>query len=338
MKGLLTKETTSTPAKSLDGATARHRLRPSHLEMLRCPTCGGTLATEASSLACEGTCGTRFPVVGGVPVLINEANSIFKIADVTENRSTYTHPASPLKRAASRFLPDISLNAVAATNYKRFGKLLLANSPAPRVLVIGGRVPGAGMDSILSQPLIEFVDTDITFGPRTQLICDAHDLPFASGSFDGIIVQAVLEAVVDPYRCVAEAHRVLKEAGLVYAETPFMQQVHAGRYDFTRFTHLGHRRLFRSFDEIDSGVVCGPAMALSWSVQYLLYSAVTSRRARRAVTLATRLLLFWLKYLDLFLNKKPGALDAASGYYFLGRRSNHVLSDRDLIKQYRGLQ
>ena len=131
---------------------------------------------------------------------------------------------------------------------------------------------------------------------------------------------------------------VLKEGGVVYVETPFMQQVHAGRYDFTRFTHLGHRRLFRRFEEIESGVVGGPAMALSWSIQYFLYSAVSSRQARRVVTVATRLLLFWLKYLDFYLNKKPGALDAASGYYFLGRRSNHTLSDRDLVKLYRGLE
>jgi len=37
-----------------------------------------------------------------------------------------------------------------------------------------------------------------------------------------------------------------------------MQQVHNERYDFTRFTYLGHRRLFSAFDEIDSGASCGP--------------------------------------------------------------------------------
>ena len=32
-------------------------------------------------------------------------------------------------------------------------------------------------------------------------------------------------------------NKVLKEGGLVNAETP-LQQVHEGRYDFTRFTYL----------------------------------------------------------------------------------------------------
>jgi len=86
-----------------------------------------------------------------------------------------------------------------------------------------------------------------------------HTIFFDASSFDGVIIQAVLEHVVEPNHCVEEIHRVLKENGLVYSETPFMQQVHLGRYDFTRFTHLGHRRLFRKFKEI-----CGGAVDQEW--------------------------------------------------------------------------
>ena len=45
----------------------------------------------------------------------------------------------------------------------------------------------------------------------------------------------------------------------MYAETAFMQQVVHERYDFTRFTHVGMRRLFRGFRELRSGPVAGPA-------------------------------------------------------------------------------
>ena len=93
------------------------------------------------------------------------------------------------------------------------------------------------------------------------VICDAHDLPFKEKSFDAIICQAVLEHVADPYRCVEEMFRVLKPKKFIYVETPFMQQVHMAPYDFTRFTYLGHRRLFRRFKEIDSGIACGPGMS-----------------------------------------------------------------------------
>jgi hypothetical protein len=115
-----------------------------------------------------------------------------------------------------------------------------------------------------------------------------------------------------------------------------MQQVHMGRYDFTRFTHLGHRRLFRRFEEIDSGAVCGPGMALAWSYQYFLLSFATSRIVRALIRAFTSLTAFFLKYFDHFLVETPGALDAASGCYFMGRKSDRTLSDRDLITLYRG--
>lgn len=183
---------------------------------------------------------------------------------------------------------------------------------------------------------LELVDTDVSFGPRTMLICDAHDIPFQDESFDGVIAQAVLEHVVDPYRCVEEMHRVLKKDGLVYAETPFMQQVHLGRYDFTRFTHLGHRRLFRRFEEIDSGAVCGPGMALAWSYQYFLLSFAKLKILRALIRAFASLTSFYLKYFDYFLIDTAGGLDAASGYYFMGRKSDHSLSDRELLTLYKG--
>lgn len=163
-------------------------------------------------------------------------------------------------------------------------------------------------------------------------------IPFEDNSFDGVIVQAVLEHVVDPNRCVEEIHRVLKPNGVVYAETPFMQQVHMGRYDFTRFTHLGHRRLFRKFEEVSSGPVCGPGMALAWSYQYFILSFVKRNAAKSLVKAFTRLTSFWLKYFDYFLIDKPGTFDAASGYYFIGTKSDRVLSDRELVTLYKGIQ
>jgi ubiquinone/menaquinone biosynthesis C-methylase UbiE len=67
-------------------------------------------------------------------------------------------------------------------------------------------------------------------------VADGHQLPIADGSVDGVWIQAVLEHVLDPSIVVQEIHRVLTPGGVVYAETPFMQPVHEGAYDFTRFS------------------------------------------------------------------------------------------------------
>jgi SAM-dependent methyltransferase len=145
----------------------------------------------------------------------------------------------------------------------------------------------------------------------------------------------VLEYVPDPARCVQDIHRVLKPDGVVYSEVPFMQQVHS-QSDFTRFTELGHRRLFRNFTPIASGATGGPGMALAWSLRHFLMSFYDSRWARDLVKVVTSCLFFWMKYLDIILTRNGGGLDAASGTFFLGRKSTQLANDLDLIANYRG--
>jgi SAM-dependent methyltransferase len=303
--------------------------------LVRCPRCKGSLTHIAVQLRCSA-CNLQFPIVGGVPVLINEDNSVFAVADFVDRRETFFKQAPKWKRQISNALPSISLNARAHANYATFAQHLLNMARRPRLLVIGGSIEGIGSHDVLHNDAIDITETDVSWGPRTQIIADAHDLPFPDASFDGVIVQAVLEHVVDPYRCVAEIHRVLSINGLVYAETPFIQQVHGAAYDFHRFTHLGHRRLFRHFGEVRSGAVCGPGMALAWSYTYFLMSFARGSRSRSALRLLGRLSSFWLKYFDYALLDKPTALDAASAVYFLGRKSAHALPDRDLIRAYTG--
>jgi SAM-dependent methyltransferase len=272
-----------------------------------------------------------------VPILIHEPSSIFS-AKAHDPRLDRSHRRKTPKTMIREHLPSTSLNVNAKQNYQRFGEELQRDWSNPRVLVIGGRVPGEGMEALtLAAPSIELLETDVRFGPRTALLCDAHALPFKEGGFHGVIVQAVLEHVVDPDRCVQEIHRILAEGGLVYAETPFMQQVHEGRYDFTRFTHLGHRRLFRQFEEIDSGPACGPGTALAWCWRYFLLSFAESGSVRDVLDVLGRVTSFPFKYFDYYLIRRRGSFDAASSYYFVGRWSSRVLSDRELIKLYRGL-
>jgi hypothetical protein len=151
-----------------------------------------------------------------------------------------------------------------------------------------------------------------------------------------VVVEAVLEHVVDPARCVEEVYRVLADGGLVYADTPFMQQVHGRQYDFTRYTRLGHRRLFRRFGEVASGVSVGPGSALAWAARYFLLSFSTRPSLRAVLSGLSRLGLFWLKYFDRYLRHQTSALDAAAGFYFLGEKNCEVLSDRELVESYCG--
>ncbi len=239
---------------------------------LVCPRCKSGLEIRQDDCQCTAAeCAAVFPLWHGVPVLFNEAVSLFSIAGVLRGEDRpFPTPAGAVRQRLSRLAPTLHRNVNGRRNYLAFSKHLLRQFAAPRVLVIGSRVLGEGMEALTEHPDIEVVESDVEVGPRPAVLFDAHDIPFADGSFHGVVVQAVLEHVTDPTRCVSEIHRVLKPAGIVYAETPFMQQVHEGAYDYTRFTYLGHRRLFRDFVEIDSGVACGPGMAHSLVVAILL--------------------------------------------------------------------
>jgi len=277
----------------------------------------------------------RYPIVDGIAVLINEENSIFDIETYIQKReTTFKLDGSKIKKRINDLMPEIGHNLKAKENYTELISILPANA---KIMVIGGSIVGAGMEKFYLNKSFEIVGTDVSYGPQTQLIVDAHDIPFAEATFDCVIVQAVLEHVLDPQRCVAEIHRVLKPEGIVYAETPFMQQVHMQQYDFTRFTHLGHRRLFRYFGEIKSGPLAGPGTALAWSYLYFLRSFFSSLRASKLIFIFARLTSFFLKYFDYFVIHKPGCYDAASGYFFIGKKNDKALADKDLIQAFKGI-
>ena len=304
-------------------------------DIVRCPSCFGCVSRRENAFVCSNpACNKIYPEIDGIPVFIKEESSVFSISDFEANKATFFQKRGWLVEWFNQQLPSISHNLAAKENYEELSKLALKGKTFARILVIGGSVAGQGFESLTDNPAVELVETDVSFGPRVIMICDAHDLPFADDCFDVVIAQAVLEHVVDPFRCVGEFYRVLRDDGLMYAETPFMQQVHGGRYDFMRFSYRGHRRLFRNFDEIHAGITGGPGMALAWSWQYFLRSFGTSTRAQMYLAMIGRLTAFYLKYFDYLLKRAPMAYDSASGFYFMGRKSKAVLSDRDLVRSY----
>ena len=305
-------------------------------QKLRCPSTKAKLQKNGECLISIIDPTIHYPIIDGIPILINEKKSLFSIDNFKQKENTtFDVKQSKIKKIISGLIPTISVNIKAKKNYNKICDMLPRNA---NILIIGGSVKGEGMDAIYSNDSFNIVASDVSYGTYTTLICDAHDIPFDNEIFDCVIIQAVLEHVLDPQKCVNEIHRVLKNSGLVYAETPFMQQVHMKQYDFTRFSHLGHRRLFRYFEEISSGPVCGPGMALAWSYSSFLKSFSASPKMSQILSFFARITSFYLKYFDYYLIDKPGSYDAASGLFFMGKKSTSPLSDRDLIKQFKGIK
>jgi SAM-dependent methyltransferase len=264
----------------------------------------------------------------GVPALVDFENSVLSRREVSPpiaDRSNWNILRERVLRALLCSREPTSANA------DSFLRAVHGADDHPKVLIIGGATRGLGTDAIYADPNISLIGLDIYCTTITDLVADGHNLPFADGSIDGVWIQAVLEHVLEPHRVVDEIYRVLSGRGVVYAETPFMQQVHMGGNDFTRFTHSGHRWLFRRFEEISSGVREGPGTAMLWSIKYFFASISGTYKVGTLVALA----FFWLRFFDR-ISRRQIALDGASGIYFLGRRSERTLSPGEILALYRG--
>jgi SAM-dependent methyltransferase len=307
--------------------------------LLRCPACKGSLEIADAALLCE-KCLAEYPIVQGVPILINDVSSVFRCSDYCPDGNAYRGDSygkssdattSSLKKAYHRFASHLLNFAISRSHLDAENALKRVQEriPTPRILVIGSgdeKYVGPG----------EFVYTDVAFSKTAGIICDAHDLPFPDEAFDLVLAVAVLEHVVDPAKCVAEIWRVLKPDRWVYAATPFLQPVHMGAYDFTRFTYLGHRRLFRYFEDEASGMALGPGAGLAWSFRCFLTSLTDNRPLQSALSLMALILSIPLKYADYMTRKHTSSLDAAAGVFFFGPKAVQPIPDREIIRLYRG--
>lgn len=275
-----------------------------------------------------------YPIVNGYPVVIDFGDSIITLQSIEKANATsliirkrYKGFYKLIKRLFSPTLKNTRRNVglLLAELYKRNSK--------PQVLIIGGGAIGQGMEPLYNDKEIQIVAFDIYGSENVQFIADAHHIPLPSSHFDGVVIQAVLEHVLDPTQVVSEINRVLKQNGFVYAETPFMQQVHEGPYDFTRFTESGHRYLFQDFDLLSSGFTAGSGTQLLWALEYFVSGFFRSMTAGKIAKLA----FFWLQFLDAIIPDRFN-IDAASGVYFLGRKSDESLKAASIVSHYRGAQ
>jgi SAM-dependent methyltransferase len=271
----------------------------------------------------------RYRVIENKPILIDFENSVISPGDfdrtIIERSSFYQSKLPFIKRLVS---PDYSKTK------RNFDKIILTlkeQGTAINVLIIGGGTLGKHIDTFYKQDWINIYSTDIYISEHIDFVSDAHSIPLKDASIDLVIIQYVLEHVIDPFTVVNEIHRVLKDKGIVYAETPFLEQVHEGPYDFTRFTENGQRYLFKSFSCLSSGVLGGSGVHLMWSIEYFFRGIFRSVTAGKFF----KLLFFWLQYFDLIIPESYKS-DSADTLFFMGEKSDESLKPKDIIKFYRG--
>jgi SAM-dependent methyltransferase len=172
------------------------------------------------------------------------------------------------------------------------------------------------------------VNLEISAVPGADVVGVAEALPFADASFDGVVLEAVLEHVPDGDRTLREIHRVLTPGGQLYVDVPFIEGYHGSPEDFRRFTVGGlTAELERHGYSVQArGVSAGPASAVAWIMAEFLGLLLSVPRGV-GYRYARRLGLFiaWpLRFADRWLDRHPHADRIASGVYGVGVRSPDV--------------
>ncbi|MCK5096128.1 MAG: class I SAM-dependent methyltransferase [Candidatus Pacebacteria bacterium] len=87
-----------------------------------------------------------------------------------------------------------------------------------------------------------------------DIVGDIHNMPFGNNELDGIICNAVLEHIENPFKAVSEMYRVLKPNGACFVYVPFLYYYHAqpGYYkDYWRYTKDSLKMLFKDFSVME---------------------------------------------------------------------------------------
>lgn len=162
-----------------------------------------------------------------------------------------------------------------------------------------------------------FFSVDIQSFPGVAVVGDVEALPFATGSIAAIECDAVLEHVADPNKAAAELLRVLRSGGLLHIVVPFCHPFHAFPSDYQRWTIEGVGKLFscNACEVIDIGVRTGPTATLLATL--CEYAKILGGKTAWA---AAAWILWPLRYVDVWLNRKPQAHRMANHLYALLRK------------------
>ena len=283
--------------------------------ILACPRCKNRLIIKPQrDIFCKN-CSSHYKFKGNLPFLLTPESQKYIQDDLKSQTGQ-----KMINRYGKKIMKIINFlrppSPLLHFDNSRIMKIIAThNGEKTKVLSIGG----GGKEP---KRFPTMINLNIDAFPNVDIIGDAHNVPLLDNSLDGIICNAVLEHLRDPYLAVKEMRRILKRGGYVYTEVPFIQPYHGYPRDYQRYTLFGLENLFsfEGFSKIESGVVSGPSSTISHLTRDYLSSLFPNKNFQIFIKDVAGWILFPLKYLDVLLNKRNDH-SLASGVYFFGRKT-----------------
>lgn len=278
-------------------------------------------------------CDSKFPLINGVPIIIDESQSIFKISDIVENKPTTQNSKfrdSSLKnRIRKDILPSLSSDFTIKKRYSDLAKQLKSKI----ILIIGCGDKIDFYNEIFKDCLVINSDVHLQFSP--DIVFDSHQIPFSDGTFDLIIAAQVLEHTFKPWIVAKELERVVKLNGKLLIEVPFNFPYHSPPYDFFRFTFTGLRSLFPNSNLTQYEVPEGNASTIATFNSDFLINLFSNRYLRMMMLFISRILFGWLKYIDLLRKKvSPRSISIPKGFSMIFEKDGIERKNIELLKEY----
>jgi SAM-dependent methyltransferase len=205
---------------------------------------------------------------------------------------------------------------------RKYSWIYDTRGPETLVLSIGGG-PGRENPRAINLNLGGFDSVDI--------VGDGTNLPLVDGALDTVTANAIIEHLPNPADLVAEMLRVLKPGGYAQLMIPFLFPFHAYPSDYQRYSDRGIREITRGFETVELAVLTGPASAVNVIAREYFRMLVPGGNRPAVRMLLNGLsgwLMFPLKYLDLWLNRKPEAAHLAAAFYYIGRKPAAAAKER----------
>ena len=245
---------------TLRGASVRaDRARQERLEAaLRCPRCRARYERRPDGLACTG-CGAVIATSEFGTLLVAETYAGLDWRQALSTSWGYCAEAAEVIQACA-----------------------------------GGLVLDIGAG--LRENIPHVIQLDAIPFPTTDVCANAEELPFADESFDGVVMTALLEHVTRPERVLAEARRVCKLGGRIYADFTSVHPYHGFPHHFLNATPTGLGWLMEHAAGAEGTVIPGdPRSTVRLVLEAWLHSLEDAAARERARSLPTGDLLALLR-------------------------------------------